>query len=319
MNLSIKSHEERNGKEATNALKANSIYISYKNERVKEHNLRQLEATASETNPVAIIRTKTHGALTGKADRRHFDSKTPSFANTCTGSIVAISGRNFQPLWGLHNGACGTVVEIVFQQGRSPNTGDMPEYVVVDFPHYCGPTWDSNNAGHVPIPIVEHKCEKGCCTRHYLPLTLAWARTIHKFQGQSAGPVDENQIPNTFECIICDPDTKESEHKAMGLFYTAISRATTLGDDRGDNSAIYFDGDSYNENRIRNIGRRKHTDQDTERVSQRTAWVNCLQQHKRKWPTPKTTNEIGKWAETTKYTEKDLKNRINEYKSIRLR
>ena len=45
-------------------------------------------------------------------------------------------------MWGLHNGACGIVREIVFQDGHSPNAGHQPSYVVVHFPLYVGPPWD---------------------------------------------------------------------------------------------------------------------------------------------------------------------------------
>ena len=113
---------------------------------------------------------------------------------------------------------------------------------------------------HVPIPTSTYASQRngGCCTRTNLPLTLAYARTIHKFQGQSAGPVDKGKIPNIYGCIICDPDKSEVEGRALGLFYTALSQATTLGDDDGLNSAIYFTGEDFNEKRIRNLGKRKN-------------------------------------------------------------
>ena len=160
MNLSIKSFEARNGKEKTDALKAKSICLSFRNKAVDDHNIRQLEKCSSQEKPVAIIRTKTHGHLTGKADSRHFDTETPPFAKLCIDAIVAIAGRNFQPLWGLHNGACGKVVEIVFEKDCNPNNGDMPECIVVEFPLHCGPAWDMDNPCHVPIPVIEHKCKK---------------------------------------------------------------------------------------------------------------------------------------------------------------
>ena len=61
------------------------------------------------------------------------------------GSKVALSNRNFHPAWGLHNGACGTVDEIIFESGSNPNEGGLPSYVVVDFPLYNGPIWDEDN------------------------------------------------------------------------------------------------------------------------------------------------------------------------------
>ena len=117
---------------------------------------------------------------------------------------------------------------------------------------------------HVPIPLAEYCCNRTnnnrvCCKRTYLPLCLSYARTIHKFQGLSAGPVDEGKIPNMFACIICDPDMRHVEGSALGLFYTALSRATTLGNEDGSESAIYFTGTAYDEARIRNIGRMKNT------------------------------------------------------------
>ena len=48
-------------------------------------------------------------------------------------------------MFGLHSGACRTVDEIVFKKGENPNNGDLPLYVVVDFPLYCGPVWDTKN------------------------------------------------------------------------------------------------------------------------------------------------------------------------------
>ena len=51
----------------------------------------------------------------------------------CINAKVAIKGYNFYPKWGLHNGAMGTVKEIVFREGKNPNNGDLPEYVVVQF------------------------------------------------------------------------------------------------------------------------------------------------------------------------------------------
>ena len=45
-----------------------------------------------------------------------------------------------------------------------------------------------------------------------------------------------------FDVIVCNPDESKYEGKFLGLFYTAVSRATTLGDDDGLNSALYFTG-----------------------------------------------------------------------------
>ena len=113
--------------------------------------------------------------------------------------------------------------------------------------------------------------------RTFTPLELAYARTIHKFQGLSAGPVDAGKIPNPYLCIICDPDQKKYEGKALGLFYTAISRATTLGDKMGLNSAIYFTGDFFDESRIQRLTHCKDSNIMFKSAVKRHHWVTYLQ------------------------------------------
>lgn len=108
-------------------------------------------------------------------------------------------------------------------------------------------------------------------------MCLAYARTIHKFQGLTAGPVDKGKIPNIYECIICDPDKKSFEGSALGLLYTALSRATTLGDDNGLNSAIYFTGLEFKEDRVRNPCEKKGTTINFQKAVHRNLWVEHLQ------------------------------------------
>ena len=124
--------------------------------------------------------------------------------------------------------------------------------MVVNFPQYVGPVWDQDNPTistaqtalkfkqsnisfiliqHVPIPVASYRCDKNCCTCYFVPLEISYARTIHKFQGLTAGTVDEGKIPNMYQCIVCDPDEKKFEGTSLGLFYTALSRGTTLEDD----------------------------------------------------------------------------------------
>jgi hypothetical protein len=50
---------------------------------------------------------------------------------------------------------------------------------------------------------------------------------------------------------------KKFEGNALGLLHTAVSRATTLGDPDGLNSAIYFDGTDFKANRIINLTRKE--------------------------------------------------------------
>ena len=59
--------------------------------------------------------------------------------NICQGAKVPISGKNYEPDWGLFNGAVGKVQEIVYLKDESPLDGTLPQFIIVEFPDYCGP------------------------------------------------------------------------------------------------------------------------------------------------------------------------------------
>ena len=62
----------------------------------------------------------------------------------CIDAKVCIRGKNFQPQWGLFNGAVGKFLYIHFNENENPNLGDLPEYIIVDFKGYKGPPWNEN-------------------------------------------------------------------------------------------------------------------------------------------------------------------------------
>ena len=136
----------------------------------------------------------------------------------------------------------GKVIDIVFAKDNNPNEGHPPLYVICDYPEYCGPVFDTLNKTYIPIAPIDAMCKFKCgCKRTYLPLTLAYGKTIHTFQGQNVGPVNKGQRPNALQKIIVDPGTRAFEGISPGLFYTLLSRVTTLGT-LGEkfSSAIYF-------------------------------------------------------------------------------
>lgn len=237
-----------------------------------------------ETKPVAILPSHSEGSTGGKAVARHFDKNLPKTAIMCVGSIVSIAGKNFRPKWGLHNGAIGKVISIVFGDNKNPNNGDLPLYTVVDFPTYCGPAWDRNNPTHVPIPNVTVSCDRpsNCCKRTFVPLVLSFARTIHRFQGLSVGPTSGNQIPNMYQCIVCHPGTRKREGNCPGLLYTAVSRATTLGNDDALNSAIYFVKNTITDDRIRRLTHQQNGKSNFKykTVASRDKWMSLLEKGK---------------------------------------
>ena len=107
------------------------------------------------------------------------------------------------------------------------------------------------------------------------------------------------------------------EGRALGLLYTAISRATTLGGDDGLNSAIYFDK-SFNADRIRMLGKKIGTDEDFQNVTKRRVWVTHIKQSTR--PSALSNLEIEKvktWVSTTTYTYNTLYHKIEQYKQQR--
>jgi hypothetical protein len=85
-------------------------------------------------------------------------------------------------------------------------------------------------------------------------LRLAFAQTIHTFQGQNAGPVETGQTPNVVQKLVCDPGTRRFEGNCVGLFYTLLSRVTTFGNPLDKfSSAIYFTGNNMTIERVLNI------------------------------------------------------------------
>ena len=301
LNLHLDKVRQNHGQEAVDKIEQECIYLFYRNNPRIMKNLEMLIAKCSPTNPVAVCRTKSSGLHNGMAITSHFkNSNIPTSALLSIGTKVALENKNFCPIWGLHNGAVGIVNEIIFEKDDTPNNGDLPSYVVVNFPQYVGPVWDQDNPTvsteqtifvkfhhsnisfiamqHVPIPVASYRCDKNCCTRNFVPLEVSYARTIHKFQGLTAGPVDEGKIPNMYQCIVCDPDEKKFEGTSLGLFYTALSRGTTLGDDEGMDSAIYFIGSQFREEWIRGITKLKNSDEDFVIAKKRKKWVQFLNQ-----------------------------------------
>jgi hypothetical protein len=97
-----------------------SLFISASKAPVAEFNLMRLSHVCSKDCPVALLKSKTmKQANNGSCHLK--DDSTPSSSLLCKGSLVSICGCNFEPKWGLHNGALAIVVEIEKRQmGKSP-------------------------------------------------------------------------------------------------------------------------------------------------------------------------------------------------------
>ena len=155
LGLRLDRIERQHGKEYVREIRKNAIHLFYTNEKRVRHNIEMVAELSSVTNPVAFVRSQSKGGRYGKGVKSHFSNmEIPGTCMLFNDARVCLENRNICPQWGLHNGACGTVKEIVFGKGKNPNDGDFPEYVVVEFPLYIGPAWDrdrpqvSGNAGN---------------------------------------------------------------------------------------------------------------------------------------------------------------------------
>ena len=144
--------------------------------------------------------------------------------------------------------------DIVYHPDHPP-PDSLPLYVLLDIPQYCGPPFIKEAPTIVPIAPITAPCKNTfCCYRTFIPLRLAFAQTIHTFQGQNAGPVEIGQAPNAIQKLVCEPGTRRFEGNCVGLFYTILSRVTTFGNPLDKfSSAIYFTGTNMNTKRVLNI------------------------------------------------------------------
>ena len=116
-----------------NKIKRNAVHLFHTNEKKTRHNIKHIADDVSTDNPMAICKTQSRGPVKGKGDKQHFGSNTAQSSLLCVNAKVALDNKNYFPSWGLHNGACGIVEEIVFGAGKNPNNGDLPKHVVVNF------------------------------------------------------------------------------------------------------------------------------------------------------------------------------------------
>ena len=126
--------------------------------------------------------------------------------------------------------------------------------------------------------------------------------------------VQPGRPENMYKCIICDPDERRYEGQALGLLYTALSRATTLGDENGLDSAIYFNGPNFKKERIFNLYNKKNSIEEFTIAQNRRLWVERLQKHTVKTKRRKeTVQRIVQWVKTDTYSYDDLYSKIQKY------
>jgi len=78
--------------------------------------------------------------------------------------------------------------------------------------YFSGPVWCSTDPMVVPIACQYKYCKYGCCKMKYVPLQVAFVRTLHKFQG---GEVGQDRF---IKCMVLNPDASGMEGINPGLF-----------------------------------------------------------------------------------------------------
>ena len=159
----------------------------------------------------------------------------------------------------------------------------------------------------------------------FCPLKLSFAKTIDTFQGQNAGPVDPGKPMNAVQRIICDPGSRCFEARKPGIFFTMLSRATTIGqevDGKCIGSAIYFYdfgfGTTMIPSRILTLRYSPKTNKIYTAAEKRDKWVKHLYSNmKMDHIDHADIDHIFKWAHDTKISPTDLSTLLHERKSWR--
>lgn len=196
--------------------------LFYRNWDVNEYNGKKLFET-DENQPICELYCK----QSHPGDRKLTESQAgnvPSYLPLRKGCRIMLRKKLWQKA-GLFNGTTGTVFDIVYHPDRpydpKPGPGQTPNLplaVIVQFDAKYNqlPTFDESKGKRlIPIPIAQHAYQVGVGSYHTrtgVPMILAWARTVHKTQGQ------------TLTQAVIDLGDKE----VSGFTYTAISRITKL-------------------------------------------------------------------------------------------
>lgn len=135
----------------------------------------------------------------------------------------------------------------------------------------------------------------------------------------SVGVTPPGSPPNMYEMIICDPDEKRFEGMWPGLLYTILSRGTTLGDDKGHGSAVYFDTPivgsvPITKERFENLLYKTNTRRYYETVLRRNEYVAQLKQHLYRHPdSPRQIHLKLSRMQDMKVSKYSLDRKLHEY------
>ena len=190
------------------------VHVWYLRAPVRQHNLTKLKELAK---PVAIIHAVHQNTQSAKADPRDAMNLEPILYLAIGARVMYV--RNSWQDGKLVNGAKGTVVSIIYKPDDAPPA--LPECVIVQFDEYIGPSFLPS----IPrcVAVTPYTCnwvkkvgsKNVQFDRTQLPLTLAFALTLYKIQGQ------------TLPKLWWHPGDREW---ATGAYYVAISRVRKVSD-----------------------------------------------------------------------------------------
>lgn len=176
---------------------------------VKEHNL---QALTDLKRPIALIKSIHNNKAAEKATSDEASGIERSSALAIGAKVMLRCNLSID--LGLVNGTIGEVHNILY----SPENKDLPAVVICVFPQYNGPPFLAEVPHSFPVTPVQRTWTNDGSTflsRTGLPLTLAFAITVHKSQGL------------TLPKAVIDL----GEHEITpGLSFVALSRVRNLTD-----------------------------------------------------------------------------------------
>jgi ATP-dependent exoDNAse (exonuclease V) alpha subunit len=191
-----------------------ALHLFYKKQDSANHNAKKLFQLGQAT---ALFKAEHSGTGASSAPTHETNNLAPRLLCAINARVMLHSN-----LWtdiGLINGAYGTIVDIIYPKGLQPPS--LPLAVIVQFDDtYTGPSFRSEFGDRL-VPItpsqIQFTWQNVPCTRRQIPLTLAFASTIHKAQGSTI-------LRAVIDIGDKDPPT------SPGLGFVAISRIKTLRD-----------------------------------------------------------------------------------------
>ena len=136
---------------------------------------------------------------------------------------------NLKADWGLYNGAVGTVVDIVYKDGRRPTDDPtpLPDVVLVRLVRLV--RYVNEGLTVVPIVPVSRSTQFECqCKSLQVRLRLAWVTTIHKCQGMTVGAGEP------FRYVLVRPGYNGFEARNPRALFVALSMAKSASGEERD-------------------------------------------------------------------------------------